>query len=184
MYGAPVRLDGITLTLSNLSLVIRKDKTSFRLHKFHLSLIVKKEKDVCPEWVNLSKMEKMPQVADIVKSLGQRFVKDSGNHMFEFVEENPSHGINNTTLLVRGDYEISEEGDVTVRAPGVNLVGIKYVCLPLDTLHMKNFSGSSRDLGMNNVSRVSRNGSVVPLEIPVRHFPQFTLTNIKDVEFR
>ena len=184
MYGAPVRLDGITLTLSNLSLVIRKEETSFLLHKFHLSRIVKKGKDIEPEWVKLSKMERMPQVADIVDSLGQRFVKDRGNHIFELFKETPRHGVNNTTQLVRGDYEISEEGGVTVSAPGLNLVGIKYVCLPLDTLHMKKFSGSSRDLGMNNVSRISRNGSVVPLEIPVRHFPHFTLTNIEDVVFK
>lgn len=184
MYGAPVRLDGITLTLSNLSLVIRKEETSFLLYKFHLSRIVKKGKDIEPEWVKLSKMEKMPQVADIVDSLKRIFVKAKGDHIFELFTETPRHGVNNTTQLVRGDYEISEEGDVTVRAPGVNLVGIKYVCLPLDTLHMKKFSGSSRNLGMNNVSRVSRNGSVVPLEIPVRHFPQFTLTNIEDVVFK
>lgn len=184
MYGTPVRLDGIILTLSNLSLVIRKEKTSFRLHKFHLSRIVKSGKDIGPEWVKLSKMEKMPRVADIVKSIGQGFVKDIGNHMFELFTETPEHNIHNTTQLVRGVYEISEEGDVTVRAPGVNLVGIKYVCLPLDTLHMKKFSGSSKDLGMNDISRVSRNDSVKPLKIPVRHFPHFTLTNIEDVVFK
>jgi len=124
----------------------------------------------------------MPQVADIVKSLGNRFVKYSGNHMFELFKETPVHGVNNPTQFIRGDYEISEEGRVTVRAPGVNLIGIKYICLPLDTLQMKKISGSSRKLNMNDVSRVSGN-SVVPLEIPVRHFPHFTLTNIKDVDF-
>lgn len=183
MKAKPVLLDGITITLSNLSLVIRKEETSFLLHKFHLSQIVKKGKDIEPEWVKLSKMERMPQVADIVDSLESRFVKARGGHIFELFTETPENGVNNTTQLVRGDYEISDDGDVTVRAPGVNLVGIKYVCLPLDTLHMKKFSGSSKNLCMNNVSRVSRNGSVVPLEIPVRHFPHFTLTNIEDIVF-
>ena len=109
-------------------------------------------------------------------------MKTRGDHVFELFEEEPRHGVNNTTQLVRGDYEISDEGDVTIKMNGVELVGIRYICLPLDTLHMKKYSGSSRVLGMNNVSRI-RNGSVFKLKNQIKHFPDFTLTNIDDVTF-
>ena len=182
--GRPVMLDGITLTLSYLSLVLRMDETRFKLHKFHLSSIVKSGKDISSEWSTLEKMEKMTMVSEIVKSLGAKFVKSKGDHMFELFEEKLRHGVNNTTKLIRGDYKISEGGDVTIKTMGVvELTGINFVCLPLDTVHMKKFSVPNKVLGMNKVSRISRNRSIVPLEIPVRHFPEFTLTKIGDVNF-
>jgi len=182
--GVPSLLDGITLTLSNLSLVIRKDETSFELHKLHLSNIVKHGKDIeDSDWDKLAKLEKMSLVKDIVSSARFGFIKSRGDYIFELFQEVPRHGENNATPLVRGDYDISDEGDVTIKTTGLNLDGIKYIILPLDTLHMKKYAGESRVLSMNNVSRVSRSGKVVPLDIPVRHFPEFTLTNIDDVNF-
>ena len=35
---------------------------------------------------------------------------------------------------------------------------------------------------MNNISRI-KNGLVFPLKNPIKHFPDFTLTNIDDVTF-
>ena len=188
MHWTPVQLDGITLTLSHLSLVIRKDETSFKLHKFRLSSILKRGLEIGPEWDKLSKMEKMPQLKKIVDNLEKGFVNTRGDHIFELFEESPRHGLNNTTQLVRGDYEISDEGDVTIKINGVELVDIRYICLPLDTLHMKKYSSSvigingPKVLGMNNISRI-QNGLVFPLKNPVKHFPDFTLTNIDDVTF-
>ena len=188
MHWTPVQLDGITLTLSHLSLVIRKDETSFKLHKFRLSSILKRGLKISPEWDKLSKMEKMPQLKKIVDNLEKGFVNTRGDHIFELFEESPRHGLNNTTQLVRGDYEISDEGDVTIKINGVELVDIRYICLPLDTLHMKKYSSSvigmngPKVLGMNNISRI-QNGSVFPLKNPVKYFPYFTLTNIDDVTF-
>jgi len=189
MHWTPVQLDGIALTLSHLSLVIRKDDISFKLHKFRLSSILKRGLEIGPEWDKLSKLEKMPQMEKILDNLKEGFVKIRGDHIFELFEEAPRHGVNNTTQLVRGDYEISDGGDVTIKMNGIELFGIKYICLPLDNLHIKKYSGSIigmnssiRVIGMNNISRI-KNGLVFPLKNPVKHFPDFTLTNIDDVTF-
>ena len=190
MHQNVFQLNGFVFTISYLSRVIIKDETSFKLHKFRFSSILKRGLDIDPEWDKLSKMEKMSQLEKIVHNLEEGFVETRGDHVFELFEEAPRHGVNNTTQLVRGDYYISDEGDVTIKMNGVELVGIKYICLPLDTLHMKKFSGSvigigtnkvpfSKAIGMNNI----RTDSLVPLQIPVNHFPDFTLTNIEDVTF-
>ena len=179
-----VVLERITMSLTCLSLVIRMDEIGFKLHKFHLSSIVKSGKDIDPEWPKLKKMKELTMISDIVKSLSKKFVKSKGDHMFELLHQNKK-----IIKLIRGDYKISDEGDVTIKTMGVvDLTGINFVYLPLDTLHMKRISilGTSsnhRVIGMNKIHRINKDKSLEPLKIPVLHFPEYTMTKIGDVNF-
>jgi len=180
--GFPAEIDGFGMSISLLSFTLREEKEeNFKIIKFQMSIAVKRGKDIIEEWKNIDKMKKkLKDINAVIDLLETKFVNDIGSHIFETFNNKPTHIVNNDVNLIRGDYIISDEGDVNIRTNSDIDTLVKYICLPIDHRYMKKYSNGSKDLYMNGIVDINSRRS---LKIPRKYFPDFTLTDISDVTF-